>query len=743
MLLGIGGTSISAQVFAGVMALINQYQATHGHSGRQGNANPVLYQLAAQPNASCNSSTAPLGSSSCIFYDTTKGNISADCMLTAPNCGGPGPFTGVLVDPNNPNTPAWTTTAGFDLATGLGSVNVQNLAASWSGMAFTPTVTNLSASPTSITHGQTVTVNVTVSPNGGSGTPSGDVSLIANTGGSGQAVGVFSLTGGAIANQTTTSLPGGSYNLVAHYAGDGTYAASDSNAVAVNVTPEPSKTFLSLVTFDPITGQLTNSNASSTPYGSPYILRIDVGNASVSATNLCAEANLLGCPTGSVHLTSDGAQLDAGSYALNSKGFTEDFAIQLSGGQHTLQAAYSGDNSYQASTGSSTVTITPAATSVSGSSNFSNVLVGQSVAVSVSVSARSNGAVPTGSVSLFEDAGQNPVGTAVLSPSSTSDNNFRAAQANVNVTLTTSGFHSFSVQYSGDQNYAPSSGFSTSIDAQYQPTITLSASPQNVTYPGTTTVTAILHTGRTSPQPSIAMSLSGVLGTNVNAPTYANITDPDGTDALQLTQTYEPLVSSDVTATFFGDLNYRTATSAAYHIAVTGAPDFSLSTSSANLSLTHGQSATTTLTVTDLNGFNGPVSFSCGVQGSAPLSCTVSPNPVTTAAGSTTATATVTITSLSVASLGHRTILEVFSFVFAGLILATRPQKRRLQPMRAMAILVLLSLPSISCGGGGSGSGGTPPPPPPQTSTVTVTGSASLMNQVAVSHTATISVTVQ
>jgi subtilase family serine protease len=42
----IGGTSASAPAFAGIMALVNQYQSAHSGSTRQGNTNYVLYGLA-------------------------------------------------------------------------------------------------------------------------------------------------------------------------------------------------------------------------------------------------------------------------------------------------------------------------------------------------------------------------------------------------------------------------------------------------------------------------------------------------------------------------------------------------------------------------------------------------------------------------------------------------------------------------------------------------------------------------
>ncbi len=83
---GAGGASASAQVFAGIMALVNQAH------GRQGNANYVLYPLAAKSGASCNSSTAPGTSTTCVFYDlnlTKAGkasNNSVACKAGTPNC---------------------------------------------------------------------------------------------------------------------------------------------------------------------------------------------------------------------------------------------------------------------------------------------------------------------------------------------------------------------------------------------------------------------------------------------------------------------------------------------------------------------------------------------------------------------------------------------------------------------------------------------------------------------------------
>jgi len=77
--LGFGGTSVSAQAFAGIVALIDQKKGAP-----QGRINDRLYQLAGQANAVCPSAQNPGGT--CIFYDVTKGTIAQPCVNGSTNC---------------------------------------------------------------------------------------------------------------------------------------------------------------------------------------------------------------------------------------------------------------------------------------------------------------------------------------------------------------------------------------------------------------------------------------------------------------------------------------------------------------------------------------------------------------------------------------------------------------------------------------------------------------------------------
>ena len=90
-------------------------------------------------------------------------------------------------------------------------------------------------------------------------------------------------------------------------------------------------------------------------------------------------ANQPGAPPGSI----------PGTYTLNSQGYAEDQYIQLSGGTYNLAASYAGDNSYNPSTSSDTVTITKAPTTITLSAPSSNV--GTNVNIAVTINTQSYG----------------------------------------------------------------------------------------------------------------------------------------------------------------------------------------------------------------------------------------------------------------------------------------------------------------------------------------------------------------
>ncbi len=102
-----GGTSAAAPIMAGVAALLNQYLTPAGAAGQAGlgNINPALYRLA---------QTAPAA-----FHDVQTGGNSVPCATGTPNCSG-GSF-------------GYPAAVGYDQASGLGSVDVNQFVHLWTG----------------------------------------------------------------------------------------------------------------------------------------------------------------------------------------------------------------------------------------------------------------------------------------------------------------------------------------------------------------------------------------------------------------------------------------------------------------------------------------------------------------------------------------------------------------------------------------------------------------------------------
>ncbi len=342
------GTSASAPSFAGIMSIVDQQMANTTGTLRQGAANYVLYRLAASENATlsqCNASkSSSLPAGNCIFNDVTVGNNAV-----------PGEINyGSLAA-------QYQAGVGYDLASGLGSVNITNLINNWNTVTFNPSTTafvlNGGTNAVTINHGQSATVGATVTPNSGTATPTGSVILYTSNGIAPSTLDLFHLSSGQ-ASGSTSALPGSGnapYNVWAHYSGDDPYAPSDSNKISVTVNPESSTTTLTLQATDLIGNPLT----SPFPFGSIVFVRADVAGNSGH-----------GIPTGSVSFSDTFGSLPSlnpqvnppvqvvSNPALNSQGNTSigDGIISFDAGNHSISASYTGDPSFSASNSTTPVT---------------------------------------------------------------------------------------------------------------------------------------------------------------------------------------------------------------------------------------------------------------------------------------------------------------------------------------------------------------------------------------------------
>ena len=243
----IGGTSASAPIFAGIVTLLNQSLNSTG----LGNVNPTLYKLAAAP-------------SNGVFHQVTSGNNAVACKPGTP--GSPQPIALDCPSGTSPQTigmQASNTDAitGYNLVTGLGSVDVGKLAFAWA--AATTVNFSLSASapsPASISAGNSTTATITVTPqNGFTGTvtfscPSSPTGVTCTaspvTGGSGTTTLTIATQANIAANVDTLTVTGTS----------GTASSSTSVAFTITATTQ-SFTLVS----NPTIGTLSVRHGSRVP----------------------------------------------------------------------------------------------------------------------------------------------------------------------------------------------------------------------------------------------------------------------------------------------------------------------------------------------------------------------------------------------------------------------------------------------------------------------------------------------
>lgn len=254
----IGGTSASAPIFAGIVTLLNQALSKSG----LGNVNQTLYQLAAD-------------TSSGAFHQVTTSTNTVYCTAGTPestvtsiNC----PSSGVLGFDASTND----SSNGYNLVTGLGSVDVNNLALAWAATAGGFALSAGSINPTTVTAGNSVTATITVAPSngsnftgtvsfscanqtgitcsfspttvtGGSGTTTVTISVAANVAAGATSVTVNGTSGSVSAQTTvgfTVTASGQTFTITSNLA-SGTISVKQGQTATVNLTVSSTNGFTS------------------------------------------------------------------------------------------------------------------------------------------------------------------------------------------------------------------------------------------------------------------------------------------------------------------------------------------------------------------------------------------------------------------------------------------------------------------------------------------------------------------
>ena len=496
-------TAASVTEFAQALATIAQQTAT----GRLGNINAALYEFASLPGLYAQPDTAVAGT--------------------------------------------------WEAATGLGVVATAQLAQAFP-RGVGPTNVQVTSSNYSPIHGQTFVLTAQVASNIGGATPTGIVTLTSPQPGFVTTSPAINASG--VATSSAYLLPGGTYPITATYSGDSTYAPS-STTINITVQAEaaiftisaPSTVSLGAS----ITAQVTLSSASGvgtpaasvtvTPSGITSGLTITqaisgTGGTSTSSytftTNRAGTVSLQAsctstdpsftCYTPQTSTTSvpqatpvvtltmtptnpaAGIPVSLSARASGVAGIGTTGSVQFFDGStslgfgsapnatfsgnltpgpnHTITAVYQGDINYLKATSNaitSSVTASPTTTTVNASAT--TLTFGQSVSLNITVSTSTvvNGTQPTGSLT-FTGAG----GTTTAAVS--------GGSANVTLNNLSVGTYTIGTSYSGDINYAPSTGnavvitvtqatasLSTNLSATSFTTGSSSTLTVTVTLPGT------------------------------------------------------------------------------------------------------------------------------------------------------------------------------------------------------------------------------------------------------------------
>lgn len=604
---GAGGTSFASPILAGVLALVQQ-----NTTSRQGNANYIFYKLAAAQRAAAGNATGCASENAttaggCIFYDTTQGTNAMPCLSGTPNCtpSNAADTFGVL--------PGYSAGSGYDLATGLGSINVTNLVNSWSSASstFLPTTVSLTSSgSTQVGYGVPITLNVTTAPAGAAstGTPGGLVGITTNsTIANNNSVGEITLSGGT-GSLAVGNLAAGSYQLFAHYAGDATFAPGDSSGLTVTISPGSStpsisagRTTVSLGMVSGVSILITGAPTGTVPTGT-----ISVVNATT------------GAKLGSLPLTAgggNGVSPSAGAYVAVS-------SAQLAAGSNTITASYSGDSNYApVAAFSTTIQLVPAFTVATNPTSLT-LAPNASGAVTVIVTPANEGSLnpanlsfacpanlPSGLLCSFSapaaGAGGTVTSTLALAPASslalmvgpkvgTSTTHSGRPGLMLSALMAAPFMFLFRLRRRRPQWMAAVlllvscswlNGCGGAPSAPVATTTTLAISPKAPAFQGAVTMTAqvLPSSGTGTPTGTVMFSsAAGTLGSAVLA---------GGTASLQLSSL--PVGPGAVTAAYSGDSKYAGSTSASTSVDVTysttlsiQAKDNSGNTGSTNLNVT-------------------------------------------------------------------------------------------------------------------------------------------------------------
>jgi hypothetical protein len=286
--------------------------------------------------------------------------------------------------------------------------------------------TTLTSSDNPSVFGQTVTFTATVAAvSPGSGTPTGSVTFLDTT--TGATLGVINLDSNGQATVMTSAQAVGTDTIEADYSGDTNFTAS-SNTLQQTVNQASSSTALTSSANPSVFGQTVTFTATVT-----------------------AVAPGSGTPTGTVTFLDTTTGTTLGVINLDSNGQATVMTSAQAVGTDTIEADYSGDTNFTASSNTLMQMVNKADTSTGIMSSENPSIFGDPVTFTATVSAVAPGAgTPTGML-IFVDQSNN---NTVLQTLALDAN----GQASFTISTLSVGTHTIAAEYQGDDGFTASTG---------------------------------------------------------------------------------------------------------------------------------------------------------------------------------------------------------------------------------------------------------------------------------------------
>lgn len=580
-----GGSSAAAALFAGLAALVAE------KNGAQGNLAPNLYTLSR---------------ASGIFNDVQQGSAQLPCAEGSPDCGAAGKI-------------GFAAAAGYDLATGLGTVNAQTLVNQWAkpeangtgGVSVTlqvlPTELNSTYNPSA-----QITLTATVVSQTGGATPTGNVTFLNTSTGAAVSSSSSTLDSNGVATLTVEGVFAlGGNEIVATYNGDANYASA-ATPTPVNINVQKSTTSLAVT---------PSANSASLGSTITATVTLTVGSPPAGAV----------LPAGAVGLNVDGQPTYTAKLATGTSGVTTaTFSVVIPTSTlstHTLQAVWPGDANYAGSTSLQIViTVTKGATVTTVTASPATLTVGMAETLTATIApfgaATGTTYSITGTVSFYD--GATLLGTGTVASNA----------ATWTGTLTTNINHIITAVYSGDVNWVASTSAQLLLAATTLPDTVILTSNLATVPPGQAVILAATVTPNSLPAATIEPNPTGIvifyngataIGTVALVPSVLS----DASTATLTLQTL-PGGSDTIVAVYQGDLYFNSGVSNPLNLNV---QDFTITPSPSNaptnLNIVQGASGSASFVITGLGGYNNQVQVVCAVPQQDDMTCTASPQQVT------------------------------------------------------------------------------------------------------------------